>query len=82
MAGEPNEPPERIPLVADIRCGKRPDNRQGKSSLKKSPDSLESGRQSPIAVITLRLLLREEKQGTTASRLSFRNQFSSAFAAP
>jgi hypothetical protein len=30
---------------------------------------------SLIAVITLRHLLREEKQGTTASRLSFKNDF-------
>jgi len=36
---------------------------------------MKPGRESLIAVITLRLLLREEKQGTTTLRLSFRVNF-------
>jgi len=38
--------------------------------MKKAPAE-KPGPQSLIAVITLRLLLREEKQGTTTLRLSF-----------
>jgi hypothetical protein len=43
---------------------------------KKGP-GMTPGPASLIAVITLRHLLREEKQGTTASRLLSENEFSS-----
>jgi len=49
--------------MRDYRCAKR-----------KAPASL-LGLQSLIAVITLRLLLREEKQGMTTLRLSFAGYF-------
>jgi len=45
------------------------------AKMKKGPGR-NRGRESLIAVITLRLLLREEKQGTTTLRLSFAYKFS------
>jgi hypothetical protein len=46
------------------------------SAWRKKKPRQKPGRESLIAVITLRLLLREEKQGTTALRLSFTGKFS------
>jgi hypothetical protein len=43
---------------------------------KKSPDPLGQGFESLNAVITVRRLLREEKQGMTTLRLSFNGYFS------
>jgi porphobilinogen synthase len=43
---------------------------------KRSPDTLAPGLASLIAVNTVRRLLREEKQGMTTLRLSFKNHFS------
>ena len=43
---------------------------------KKSPDPLGQGFESLNAVITVRRLLREEKQGMTTLRLSFTANFS------
>ncbi|KQV55477.1 hypothetical protein ASC95_29185 [Pelomonas sp. Root1217] len=58
------------------RCGLgRSATQQPGEHQKKAPVQ-DRGRESLIAVITLRLLLREEKQGTTTLRLSFKNQFS------
>ncbi len=45
-------------------------------ALKKSPDPLGQGFESLNAVITVRRLLREEKQGMTTLRLSFTGYFS------
>jgi hypothetical protein len=42
---------------------------------KKSPDPLGQGFESLNAVITVRRLLREEKQGMTTLRLSFNSYF-------
>jgi hypothetical protein len=46
------------------------------SQAQKKAPAMRLGPASLIAVITLRHLLREEKQGTTASRLSFKSHFS------
>jgi hypothetical protein len=46
------------------------------SLVEKKTPAMRLGPASLIAVITLRHLLREEKQGTTASRLSFNSYFS------
>jgi hypothetical protein len=43
---------------------------------KKKAPTIRPGLKSLNAVITIRHLLREEKQGMTASRLSFANYFS------
>jgi hypothetical protein len=42
---------------------------------KKKAPAYGPGQKSLIAVITVRLLLREEKQGTTTLRLSFTGNF-------
>jgi hypothetical protein len=48
----------------------------GRTHKKRGPGT-GPGPASLIAVITLRHLLREEKQGMTSSRISFKNYFSS-----